>query len=131
MQKNVGLLCGLLLYAEGCALPAAPAQGTQGRTPNAILFRGARVIVGDGTAIDPGAFVVQHGLIMRVGRASDIQAPPGALTVDLKGRTVMPAIVNAHSHLGWEKYTSWGSQNFTRENLIDHLHRHAYTASAP
>jgi imidazolonepropionase-like amidohydrolase len=38
----------------------------------------------------------------------------------------MPAIVNAHSHLGWEKYTSWGSQNFTRENLIDHLYRHAY-----
>jgi imidazolonepropionase-like amidohydrolase len=38
----------------------------------------------------------------------------------------MPAIVNAHSHLGWEKYTSWGAQNFTRENLIDHLYRHAY-----
>ena len=25
-----------------------------------------------------------------------------------------------------EKYTSWGSENFTRENLIDHLNRHAY-----
>jgi imidazolonepropionase-like amidohydrolase len=34
--------------------------------------------------------------------------------------------VNAHTHLGWEAYTSWGSQNFTRDNLIDHLYRHAY-----
>ncbi len=38
----------------------------------------------------------------------------------------MPALVNAHSHLGWEGYTSWGSQNMTRANLIDHLNRHAY-----
>ena len=46
--------------------------------------------------------------------------------VDLARRTVMPALVNTHAHLGWEAYTSWGSEHFTRENLIDHLHRHAY-----
>ena len=55
-----------------------------------------------------------------------MQAPPEARVVDLTGRTVMPALVNTHAHLGWEKYTRWGSENFTRENLIDHLHRHAY-----
>ena len=38
----------------------------------------------------------------------------------------MPALVNTHAHLGWEGYTSWGSANFTRDTLIDHLHRHAY-----
>ena len=59
----------------------------------------------------------------RFDRLMDVltDARPG-----LQGRTVMPALVNAHSHLGWEKYTSWGSANFTRENLIDHLNRHAY-----
>jgi len=102
---------------------------TQTRTPidgRPLLFRGARVIVGDGRVIDDGAFVVQDGLLMQVGRSAEVAAPSNAVVMDVRGKTIMPAIVNAHSHLGWEKYTSWGSQNFTRENLIDHLYRHAY-----
>ena len=63
---------------------------------------------------------------MRVGNAGAVQAPPDARVVDLTGRTVMPALVNTHAHLGWERYTSWRAENFTRENLVDHLHRHAY-----
>ncbi len=76
--------------------------------------------------IDDGALLVQGGLVMEVGRNGAITAPAGAVTMNVRGKTIMPAIVNAHSHLGWEKYTSWGAQNFTRENLIDHLYRHAY-----
>ena len=95
-------------------------------TPAVQLFTGARVIVGDGSVIDAGAFLVRGDLIARVGSAGEVPAPPGATVVDLTGRTVMPALVNTHAHLGWEGYTSWGSGNFTRENLIDHLHRHAY-----
>ena len=90
------------------------------------LFTGARVIVGDGSVIDEGAFLVRGDRIVRVGSAGEVPAPPGASVVDLTGRTVMPALVNTHAHLGWERYTSWGAGNFTRENLIDHLHRHAY-----
>ena len=95
-------------------------------TPDVRLFTGARVIVGDGSVIDEGALLVRGDRIVRVGRAGEVPAPPGASVVDLTGRTVMPALVNTHAHLGWERYTSWGSGNFTRENLIDHLHRHAY-----
>ncbi len=95
-------------------------------TPAVQLLTGARVIVGDGSVIDEGAVLVRGDLIVRVGTAGEVPAPPGASVVDLTGRTVMPALVNTHAHLGWERYTSWGSGNFTRENLIDHLHRHAY-----
>jgi len=91
-----------------------------------LLFRAARVIVGDGRVIDAAEFLVRDGLLMQVGRSGEVAAPSDAVTIDLRGKTVMPAIVNAHSHLGWENYTSWGSGNFTRENLIDHLYRHAY-----
>jgi imidazolonepropionase-like amidohydrolase len=76
--------------------------------------------------LENAAFFVRGGRFMEVGQAGSMQASEGASTVNLAGRTVMPAMVNAHSHLGWERYTSWGSQNFTRENLIDHLYRHAY-----
>ena len=90
------------------------------------LFTGARVIVGDGRVIEDAAFLVRGDRIVQVGNAGEVQAPPEASVVDLTRRTVMPALVNTHAHLGWERYTSWGSENFTRENLVDHLHRHAY-----
>ena len=115
------------------ALLTGTAWRVDGQQPDAAasaaavrLFTGARVIVGDGSVIDEGAFLVRGDLIVRVGSAGEVPPPPGATVVDLTGRTVMPALVNTHAHLGWERYTSWGSGNFTRENLIDHLHRHAY-----
>ena len=115
------------------ALVTAGAAGADGQppdpaasTPAVRLFTVARVIVGDGRVIDEAAFLVRGGVIVRVGSAGEVTAPPGAGVVDLTGRTVMPALVNTHAHLGWERYTSWGSENFTRENLVDHLHRHAY-----
>ena len=99
--------------------PAAPGAAVR-------LFTGAHVIVGDGRVIEDAAFLVRGDRIVRVGNAGAVQAPPEASVVELTGRTVMPALVNTHAHLGWERYASWGSQNFTRENLVDHLHRHAY-----
>ena len=104
------------------AQPPDPAAST----PAVRLFTGGRVIVGDGRVVEEAAFLVRDDLIVRVGSAGEVPAPPEATVVDLTGRTVMPALVNTHAHLGWERYTSWGSGNFTRENLVDHLHRHAY-----
>ncbi len=104
------------------AQPPDPAAST----PAVRLFTGGRVIVGDGRVVEEAAFLVRGDQIVRVGSAGEVPAPPGATVVDLTGRTVMPALVNTHAHLGWEQYTSWGSGNFTRENLVDHLQRHAY-----
>ena len=116
----LALLTGIVRGADG--QPPDPSAST----PAVRLFTGGRVIVGDGRVIEDAAFLVRGDLIVRVGNAGEVPAPPEASVVDLTGRTVMPALVNTHAHLGWERYTSWGSENFTRDNLIDHLHRHAY-----
>ena len=118
----LALLAALACGADG----PRPDPGASG--PAARLFTGGRLIVGDGRVIEDGAFLVRGERIVRVGSAAEVTAAeaPEAGVVDLAGRTVMPALVNTHAHLGWEAYTSWGSENFTRENLIDHLHRHAY-----
>ena len=126
MSNGTRVWCGLLLGLSISACAQPEAQTPPLRTSNLTLFTGARLIVGDGTTIDNAAFIVKDNLFAQVGRADAVRAPAGAATVNLTGRTVMPALVNAHSHLGWEGYTSWGSQNMTRENLIDHLNRHAY-----
>ena len=130
MPRSVNVLtrvaCLLLpLGLAACSTVSGQAPSAQNdRRP--LLLQGARVIVGDGRVIDDGALVVQDGLLMDVGRNGAVTAPAGAVVVDVKGKSIVPALVNAHTHLGWEKYTSWGAQNFTRENLIDHLYRHAY-----
>ena len=125
-RRGVVRLVALALLASAAWRVDGQQPDSAASTPDVRLFTGARVIVGDGSVIDEGALLVRGDLIVRVGSAGEVPAPPGATVVDLTGRTVMPALVNTHAHLGWERYTSWGSGNFSRENLVDHLHRHAY-----
>jgi imidazolonepropionase-like amidohydrolase/ABC-type molybdate transport system substrate-binding protein len=91
------------------------------------LFEGARLIIGDESApIENSAFLVEGSRFTRVGRKGELTAPEGASRVDLTGKTVMPAIINAHGHLGYRRGASFAVENYTRENIIDHLERLAY-----
>ena len=101
---------------------------TRPATGGAVVYEGARLIIGDATApIENGAFVVQNGRFTAVGRRGAVPVPAGATRVDLTGKTVMPAIVNVHAHFGYEKFTKAAgeslAENFTPENLLDHLQR--------
>lgn len=92
----------------------------------ATIFDNPRLLIGDGTTIERGALVVQGGRITAVGPAAAVRAPRGAIRVDLTGRTVMPGMINAHVHIGYEGYTSWGADNYTAKNVLDHLQREAF-----
>jgi imidazolonepropionase-like amidohydrolase len=92
------------------------------------VYEGARLVVGDGTAIETSVFVVQSGRFTRVGRKGDVEAPAGAARVDLTGKTVMPTLVDLHGHYGYQNLAqgTMSKDNFTRANLVDHLQRLAY-----
>ena len=48
----------------------------------------------------PGLFLVRDGRIAAVGSGTELSALcPEAGRVDLKGRTLLPAFIDAHSHL--------------------------------
>jgi imidazolonepropionase-like amidohydrolase len=118
--------CALLLLAA--ALLRLDAQ-TQSPGTGAVLFEGARLIPGDGRpAIENSAFLVEGSRITQVGTRGSVRRPSGVTVVDLQGRTVMPAIVDAHSHLGYTDVRTGdtSSTHYTRENLLDHLRRYAY-----
>jgi imidazolonepropionase-like amidohydrolase len=92
-----------------------------------VLYENARLITGtEGPPIERAAFLVENGRFTRTGRAGEVQAPPGAARVDLTGKTVIPALIDAHSHIGYMKDVTSGPQNYTRENILDHMHRFAY-----
>jgi len=102
--------------------PAAPVSAT-------VLFEGATLVAGDGALpIENAAFVVEGESFISVGSRGEVTAPPGARVVDLGGKTVMPALIDAHSHLGYTNARTGdtASSEYTRDNLIDHLRRYAW-----
>ncbi len=103
------LFLGAVLMA-GCTGPEA------GGDAAVTVFEGARLIVGDGSAaIEDAVFVVEGDRITQAGRRADVEIPGGATRVDLSGKTVMPAVVNAHMHLA-----------STRDDRADQLQHMAY-----
>jgi len=103
---------GLTIITTGFLVGLLAAQA-----PNAVtVFEGARLIVGDGSApIENSAFVVNGNRFTQVGRGGQVQVPACARRVDLRGKTVMPAIIDTHTHLATN-----------REMLVDQLQRKAY-----
>ena len=101
------------------SLAATWADRALGQAPGAggvTVFEGARAIVGDGRPpIENAALVVTGGRIGEIGRNGQVRVPAGAARVNLAGKTVMPAIVDTHTHL-----------SDTREGLTDDLRRRAY-----
>ncbi len=85
------------------ALAGGCEAGSDAPASSAVVFEGARVIVGDGAVIEGAVFVVDGGRFAEVGATGDVEVPEGAARMDLSGKTVMPAIVNAHFHLNPER----------------------------
>jgi len=106
----VAISLGLLFVARSAEVVA------QGQAGGVTLFEGARLITGEGSGpIENAAFIVEGSRIARVGQAGQIQVPAGARRVDLRGKTVMPAIVDAHTHMSTDL-----------PMLLDQLQRKAY-----
>ena len=123
MRRVNVLACWIVAASVG----SIAAYSQSPRPSGAVLFEGARLIIGDGSApVGDGAFVVQNGRISALGRRGAVTAPQGAARVDLTGKTVMPAMINVHVHIGYEGYTGWGAENYTPQNVLDHLQRAAF-----
>ena len=117
--------------AVGSFLSMGVPATAQVLSPGPAIYEGARLILGDGAApIEVGAFVVQDGRITAIGPRGSVTAPAGATRVDLTGKTVMPAMVNFHAHVGFERFIKAGGESlpesFTPQNILDHLQRQAF-----
>ena len=115
--------CAVALLAGGCVAEQEPPPR------DATWFEGATLIDGNGGApVERSAFLVEDGMVTWVGAQGEREAPEGAARVDLTGKTVIPALIDAHQHLGLTnvKDGTHSKDNYTRANLIEHLERSAY-----
>ena len=86
------------------------AQGGAARQAPELLLRPARVF--DGERVQTGVVVhVRGGRIVAVGRP-DVVSAPNAQVVDLPGATVLPGLIDAHSHVLLHPYNEapWNNQ---------------------
>ena len=127
-MRSVKLLVVVFAVAAVAAVWLPPAGYALQNPVDRVLFEGARLITGDGSApIADSAFLIESGTIARVGRRGDIPAA-GAARVDLTGKTVIPALIDPHNHIGYtnQKTGASSKDNFTRETVVDQLRRYAY-----
>lgn len=83
--------------ALGLALSPGAAQA-QAAAGKAYAFTNARILPIAGAPIERGTLVVQGGKIVAVG--AGVAVPAGAEKIDLNGKTIMPGLVDTHSHIG-------------------------------
>jgi imidazolonepropionase-like amidohydrolase len=113
-------LAGLLVF---CALPLSAASPA--------LFEGERLIVdARHPPIENAALLIYNGRVVKAGKKGTVKAPAGVVRVDLTGKTVIPALIDVHVHLGYQKDLIYSADNFNRDNIIDQLNRYAYCGIA-
>src|SRR5262245_52108736 len=86
----------LILAAVWLPVPTS----SQVRRP-ALWFEGASLIIGDKSpTIGSSAFLVEGDFFTWVGKKGERQPPANATRVDLTGKTVIPALIDGHNHIG-------------------------------
>ncbi len=108
MQPMKHVWSALLAIAFALVLPLASAADT-----TSILLRPARVWNGtDATAHAGWVVLVRGTTIEAVGPEAAVAAPADALRVELPGATLVPGLMDLHSHLFLHPYneTPWNDQ---------------------
>ena len=98
-------LISLVLALFSCLAAAAPATS--------YLLKPAAVFTADDTRLHPGWVVLVQGeRIAAVGPADKISAPAGSTYIELPGLTLLPGLMDLHSHLFLHPYdeTLWNDQ---------------------
>ena len=80
---------------------------------------------GGGVPLEDAALVIEKGRIQYAGPADAAKIPDDAETLNLRGKTVVPGIINLHGHVGATKGVVQDVANFTRDNVIANLRTYA------
>src|SRR3989442_10017973 len=96
-----------------CLLCLFVATVAQTPAPPSYVLRPARVFDGESAQLHDGWVVVVRGeKIDAAGPATSVRIPAGAESIDLPGLTLMPGLIDAHSHVLLHSYseTPWNDQ---------------------
>jgi imidazolonepropionase-like amidohydrolase len=125
MKRRRILLAALVLSSLfiGFGMTGEPAQRKGRNTPDAgkdqqgssdgpVVLRPARVFDGSGETHEGWVVVVRGAKIEAAGPSADVKVPDGARAIDLPKMTLLPGLIDAHTHVLLHPYneTSWDDQ---------------------
>ena len=94
--------------------PSAQTQSPTPKPPDTIfLLKPAHIFDGESAQLhDNWVVLVRGNKIEAVGPANEVKAPSDAKVIDLPGMTLMPGLIDAHSHILLHPYseTVWNDQ---------------------
>lgn len=90
-------VCLLVLLACATAQAQDPPQA----------YIGARIIPIGAPEIENGVLLVENGKIVAVGAAGATRIPDDAARIDVRGKIIMPGLIDTHSHVGG----GWGGDS--------------------
>jgi len=95
-----GLSCGLLLAQEPATPPPPPLPPPQVRTNERVAIRAGRMFdPKSGELRKQQVILIEGTRIVQVGSPAEVQIPPGTETLDLSGATVLPGLIDGHTHI--------------------------------
>jgi imidazolonepropionase-like amidohydrolase len=111
MRRLIGFAA---VFALAAATPAAAQDAT-------VVIHTSKLLDGKGATMSNADIVVVNGRITRVGPAAAV--PKGAREIDLRGRTVLPGLIDVHSHLTWyfnrkDRYHTRGDGDTPIESIL-------------
>src|SRR5690348_12380798 len=112
MRKILIALVASIVATLSCAATPAQTSGTKSAT-GVFLLTADRVFDARSEAAHTGwAVLVEGDKIAAVGPRGSIKAFAGAKTINLPGTTLMPGMIDAHSHIFLHPYneTLWNDQ---------------------
>ena len=90
-----------------------------------VAYINARIIPIVGAPIEQGILLVQNGKITAVGDARTVRLASNVQIIDLKGKIIMPGLVDTHSHIGDGAGADGSSPIQPDVRLLDSLNVHA------
>jgi imidazolonepropionase-like amidohydrolase len=108
------ILATIILTAGFSIQDMFQTEAQQAKPPEKVyLLRPAAIFDGDSAELHRGWVVLVRGeKIAAMGAPSEVSAPSDAKTIDLPNLTLMPGLIEAHSHMLLHPYseTSWNDQ---------------------
>jgi imidazolonepropionase-like amidohydrolase len=94
-----------------CGANAQPGAGAA-RLPRTFLISADKVWTGEGAPHAGWSVLVRDGRIQGVGPAAQMDVPPDAERISLPGKTLIPGLIDLHSHVLLHPYneTTWDDQ---------------------
>jgi imidazolonepropionase-like amidohydrolase len=91
-----------------------------------IVLKGARLIDGTGRpAVENSVLVIAGDKIVAAGKAGAVSIPKDASVQDVSGKTIMPALINLHGHLGLSNNgADSAAGKYTQDNVVKQLDKY-------